>query len=321
MTTDQTPNVRHNGRYDGHQAPEHLDDRMTTPHDVGPLGKATHTAGTPDAPAAPGVEGAEEPARPRPQLVDEGGRLTRQALLRLSAMGAALVVLGALVGVLTVLILPRTYAARAEVLYPISSAQQEPTGFLREDRNLTTQVMVMQNRSLLAPIAVANGMSVDDLAEAVTATVAEGSEILQLEVRDHSRERGLALSQQIVSSYLAVARDDDRDQVRSYLLGQLGEVRTQLDLARDPRQRLEVRLAAQSLADREQSLMQQLDQLTLMQLSVPRPSVVVPSYSAPAPVSPGFAGSAATGALVGAVTAMIAAGVLRWLWVRRAARP
>jgi uncharacterized protein involved in exopolysaccharide biosynthesis len=207
------------------------------------------------------------------------------------------------------------------VLYPISSAQQEPTGFLREDRNLTTQIMVMQSRSLLAPIAVANGMTVDDLTEHVTATVAEGSEILQLEVRDHSRERGVVLADQIVRAYLAMARDDDRDQVRSYLVGQLGEVRAQLDVARDPRQSLEVRLGAQSLADREQSLEQQLDQLTLMQLSVPRPSVVVPPYSAPDPVSPGLTTSAATGALAGAVAAAVAAGVLRWLWTRRVPRP
>ena len=122
------------------------------------------------------------------------------AALSLLALAATIIVLTAGVALAGALIWPKTYAARAEVLYPIT--QEQPTGFLREDRSMTTQLVLMRGRLLLDPIATQQGRELSDLQQNLTVTVLDSSEIIQLEVRDRSAERALQTAQAVLTGYL-----------------------------------------------------------------------------------------------------------------------
>ena len=121
------------------------------------------------------------------------------------------------------------YGARSEILYTLR--EDQPTGFLREDRNLTTQVVLIDSRPVLEPVAVANGLTVNQLADKVTASVAEGSEIIEIEVRDADRREGLRLVNAVTRQYLAVA-NGTADENRTYLEDQLESIEAQLSVAR-----------------------------------------------------------------------------------------
>src|SRR6185312_10105182 len=223
------------------------------------------------------------PAEPRPPSVDQGRRLPRPGqAVRLSLLALAIVVSGAVAGFVASLQFPVQYAARAELVYLIG--QEAPTGFLREDRNLTTQVLLLRSRSVLAPVA--------------------GSEVIRLEVRDESREAGQAILTRIIDRYTTVSRDVAPAETRAYLQAQLDEVRRRLAQPRlDGSER-------GALTERETTLLAQVDSLNLAGAQV---KVVVAPYSAPDPVSPQPLLAAAAGALVG----LLVAGTLVLVQARR----
>ena len=180
-----------------------------------------------------------------------------------------IVLLGAAAGFVASLQFPVQYAARAELVYLIG--QEEPTGFLREDRNLTTQVILLRSRSVLEPVAATEGLTVKGLDEFQVELV-EGSEVIRLEVRDESREAGQAILTQIIDRYTTVSRDIAPAETRAYLQTQLEEVRRRLA---EPSLEGSERGA---LTERETTLLAQVDSLNLAGAQV---KVVVAPYSAP----------------------------------------
>jgi len=195
--------------------------------------------------------------------------------------------------------LPKKYAARAEIHYTLSQAQ--PNELLREDRTLATQLVLLHTRGVLGPVASANRMSPEALADAVSAEVVEGSEVIQVDVIDRTRERAQVLLAGVIDRYLSVANADWQDPVPAYLQRQLSDVRKQLG---------EPDLSAQEaagLAQREQVLRGLLDQL---QASTPSDSrsgpparVLTPPYQVAGQVGPTTFFGAATGATAAAVVA------------------
>jgi hypothetical protein len=135
-------------------------------------------------------------APPRPH---RGG-----ALLSLLGLAATIIILGAGVALAGALMWPKTHAARAEVLFPIT--REQPTGFLREDRSMTTQLVLIRGRAVLGPIAEQQHRTVEDLREHVTAQVLETSEIIQLEVTDRSPDQALHTTQAVLDSYLKLSQ-------------------------------------------------------------------------------------------------------------------
>ena len=152
-------------------------------------------------------------------------RLSTDEILRLCLLAGLIVVVGAAIGFVSSWLIQAQYGARSEILYTLR--EDQPTGFLREDRNLTTQVVLIDSRPVLEPVAVANGLTVDQLADKVTASVAEGSEIIEIEVRDADRREGLRLVNAVTRQYLAVA-NGTADENRSYLEDQLESIEAQL---------------------------------------------------------------------------------------------
>lgn len=141
---------------------------------------------------------------------------------RLALLTALLLLLGATAGLLTAVILPSQYAARAELLYPLT--EEQPTGFLREDRNLTTQLVLFESRTVLAPVADRFDVSIEDLSEALEAEVVEGSEVIQVQLTDTDSARAERMLDAVVTEYLENSTGTDQERLREYLDGQLREL-------------------------------------------------------------------------------------------------
>ena len=128
-------------------------------------------------------------------------KVALSANVRLAVLAVMIVVVGAGAGYIGSLLLPKQYAARAEIQYNLS--QSVPNELLREDRTLTTQLVLLRSRDVLGPVAAENGMRPEDLAKDVSAKVVNNSEIIEVEVRDRTREQAKAL---LTGSLTAISR-------------------------------------------------------------------------------------------------------------------
>ena len=174
-------------------------------YSVNPASAAESSGNGPGAVQAP-VE-TQIAARNRPPVPGGNGRL--------AVLFIMIVVIGAAAGGITSLVLPKQYAARAEIQYNLSQAV--PNELLREDRRLTTQLVLLRSRVVLAPVASSNGMTPEDLAKDVSADVVEGSEIIEVQLRDRTRERAQMLLTAVIARYLTEANKGWEDPVRAYL--------------------------------------------------------------------------------------------------------
>jgi capsular polysaccharide biosynthesis protein len=233
-------------------------------------------------------------------------RLTGREWVRLSAFAMVLVVLGAVAGFVTSLVIPKQYAAHAQVLYAI--AQEQPTGFLREDRNITTQIVLLNSRSVLDPVAKQAHISVLELAKRVQAEVVTGSEVITITLTDHQGARAQHMLDLLVQQYLKISNDDPRAELRDYLNSQLTDVLSRIS---------EVRVAAATrggelaaLVEREQWLRTQLDEMKFSDIAGPGASVLVNPYVEVKPVSPKPLIDTAAGAFAGLIIAVFAVAFL-----------
>lgn len=232
-------------------------------------------------------------------------RLSGDEILRLCLLACLIVAIGGAIGFTSSWLIQEQYGARSEILYALR--EDQPTGFLREDRNLTTQVVLIDSRPVLGPVALANGLTVDQLADKVTASVAEGSEVIEIEVRDPDRQAGLRLVDAVTQRYLAVANGVG-DENQRYIESQLETIEKLLSppgLA--PGQRA-------ALLARRSELLNRLDTLAL---SGPQARQLGASYTTSGPVTPRRALAAAAGALAALLIAAALVSVLALRWRRR----
>jgi hypothetical protein len=170
----------------------------------------------PDDDATEQLPVTASPARPRRRLADLQGWL-RWTLL----MATMLVV--ALASTATALIVENrkepVHAARAEVLYDLDADRS--FGFLREDRRLTTQLVLITGRTVLEPVAAEHELDWHDLAENTEAELLESSEIIQIEVEDSDRDRAVALADDIATEYLTHTIDEEALEAESLLRNEL----------------------------------------------------------------------------------------------------
>jgi uncharacterized protein involved in exopolysaccharide biosynthesis len=231
-------------------------------------------------------------------------RLTPAQSSRLGLIAGVIVVLGAAAGLAISLLLPTQYAARTEIEYNVSV--ENASNFLRTDRNLDTQVVLLTSRAVLGPVADANGISPADLADRVTATPLDvnsvNSEIIQVDVLDPDREAGIKLADGIAKQYLAV---EQANSPQAYVQSELNQAQRQLATASG------AQLA--TLTARIATLQGQLDTLNI---AGNRAHIVVPAYSVAAPAYPRPLLAAATGALCGLVVAGLVAIGLSRRWTR-----
>ncbi len=279
--------------------------------------------------AVPQFPAAPQPPAPAPAPVRRY-RLAGDQIKRLVVLAVTIVLLGTGGGLLGALIWPPTYAARAEILYPIS--QDEPTGFLREDRNLTTQLVLLQGRAVLGPVAQAQGRVVeDDLEDDVTVEVLETSEVIQVEARHSSPEEAMTTLQAIVDRYFELERAAAPSGAREYLDRELADLRADMADARGRVLQLQGEVDAglaasadlasandelQTLISREGDIQSQLDDLNMANASGPNARLLTTAYPVPDPVSPQPLLAGGAGTLLGLVVAAGAVAVTARRWIR-----
>lgn len=249
--------------------------------------------------------------------------------VRLGLIALVIVFSGAAAGLVGGYIMPDTHAARAEIMYPIT--EEQPTGFLREDRNLTTQLVLLESRAVLGPAAAAEGEDLADLEQNVEVSPLDSSEIIRIEVHDNSPERALSLVESIVAIYLDRTQDNPESNALEFLQSELADVQTRISDTEEEVADLRAQQEQSGVADpqldnlsdelsslvaREQDLQSQVDEIQTIELSGPLPEPTTQPYVLPSPVSPGADLLAAAGALTGVV---IAAGVVA-LAIRRQSR-
>ena len=244
---------------------------------------------------------------------------------RLVMLTLTIILLGAAAGLAGALVLPKTYGARAEILYSASQPQQggDP---LQQDRQLSTQLVLLKSRAVLGPVAQKQGRRYEDLDKDVSVSILENSNVIQVEARASTEPVALQTLQAVTTGYLALSGQPSG--VARNLSAQLAEARqntaqlqaripplvsavlagtatqTSLDDAR-------AQLAASQA--REKALQARIDEITLTGQSGPPAQLLTPPYSLPDPVSPRPPIAAGIGALVGAIVAgtMLAVGVRR----------
>ncbi|GLZ48230.1 hypothetical protein Acsp06_44150 [Actinomycetospora sp. NBRC 106375] len=266
----------------------------------GPAGTGAGSGGT------DGV-GSRDGASARRATDAPDGVLHGSDVRRLGVIGLVIVVLGALVGFGASFLWPAQYVGRATVLYVIS--QDQPTGFLREDRNLTTQQLLMSSNAVTAPVAGQFGLSAEDLQRKMTVTLADGSELLTVDVRDPSQDLAVRIAAAVSTQYLQVsaASQPVADQAR-FLQDQLNVVAGQINALQTANTPASLaQLPAVSL--RQSQLAQQLDQVNLVQIAQPTARLVVPAFPV-GQVSPRPWFGAATGAVAGLIVAIVTVAVL-----------
>jgi hypothetical protein len=123
---------------------------------------------------------------------------------RLAMLALTIILLGTAAGLAGALVLPKTYGARAEILYAVGDAQQggDP---LKQDRQLSTQLVLLKSRAVLGPIAQKQARQFEDLDKDVNVSILENSNVMQVEAHASTEPAALQTLQAVVTGYLAVA--------------------------------------------------------------------------------------------------------------------
>jgi uncharacterized protein involved in exopolysaccharide biosynthesis len=228
---------------------------------------------------------------------------SRRAIVLYAIWAILIVLIGAEAGYLVSSLADDVYGARTEIEYQLD--QNLSSGFLREDRALTTQLVKIKSREVLAPVAQANNLSVDDLRDKVKAAVVDSSEVLGVEVDDKSRDRAQRLVGAIATEYLKVARPDiaaaEQTEVEKQLAdvgAQEADLNTQLANAEEPQlTRIQNRLRA--LDDQRTDLQSQLNEIRRERINQPVVRQLTKPYLLKDPVSPKPLKTAIAGGLAG----------------------
>lgn len=209
------------------------------------------------------------------------------------------------------------YAARAELNYSLDGDRS--AGFLREDRRLTTQLVMISGRTVLGPVAEEAGLNWEDLADDVSAEVVGESEVIRIEVQSADPQAAKILTEAIITQYLSVSRIDDYDETRQVLEADLATAQRQLA-------DLEAALAGSKLDKTGQptvdalrllaehdvafatvnDLETKLAELDLDELNAQPATVLTEPYLLDEPVAPRPLVAAAAGGLLGLLAAMTA---------------
>ena len=248
--------------------------------------------------------------------------------MRLVLLALTIIVLGAVGGLAGALVLPKTYGARAEIFYPIS--QDRGGDPLRQDRELSTQLVFLKSRAVLGPVAQKQGRQFEDLDKDVSVKVLENSEVIQVEAHGSTELAAMQTLQAMMDGYLALAGQPS---------GVARNLETQLADARQNTAQLQTRVQELTTAvlagtatqvtldearaqlaaslDREKVIQARIDEVTLTGQVGPDAQLLTPPYSLPDPVNPQPLIAAGTGALVG----LLVAGGMAAVGAGRRAKP
>lgn len=236
-----------------------------------------------------------------PFELDIQQRLTAAQRVRLTVVGVLIVVAGVLVALVMTLFSTTLYTARTEIYFHLRV--ENATYFMRTDANLADQTELLTDHSVLGPVAAANGMTVDDLAKEVSATIVDNSELIRLDVLNPDRNTGVVLARAIAKQYLTV-------------LGSLSPtvgIQKQIDAARAS---LSTATPAAAAATRARIGLLQ-GQIDIANTARNTAQIAEPAYSVSSPASPNRSLAVRVGAVVGAILAALVCTILFRRWTAR----
>ncbi|MDQ3824513.1 MAG: hypothetical protein M3319_10535 [Actinomycetota bacterium] len=248
---------------------------------------------------------------------------------RLALLALTIILLGTAAGLAAALVLPKTYGARAEVLYAVSQEQQggDP---LKQGRDLSTQLVYLKSRAVLGPVATKEGRQFKDLDKAVSVQVLENSNVIEVEADGPTKLAALQTLQSVMDGYMTLIGQPTG--VSRNLDTQLADAKANTAQIQTRVQQLTTAVAAGTATqaalndartqltgslDREKAIQARIDELNLTGQNGPDAQLLTPPYSLPDPVFPQPLIAAGTGALVG----VIVAGAVVAMSVRRRTRP
>lgn len=258
---------------------------------------------------------------------DRGGGLfsTRLVLLVLT-----IILLGTAAGLVGALVLPKTYGARAEVLYSTGGDQQGGGDPLKQDRELSTQLVYLQSRAVLGPVAQKEGRDFKDLTKDVSVSVLDNSNVIQVEAHGATKLAAMQTLQAIMDGYMTLVGQPTG--VSRNLTTQLADAHANTTALQTQVQQLTTAVGAGTATqaalndartqltasqDLEKAIQGRIDQLKLTGQDGPAAQLLTPPYSMPDAVFPQPLIAAGTGALVG----LIVAGGVVAMAARRRTRP
>lgn len=227
--------------------------------------------------------------------------LTRGVLLRLGAIAAAIVVACGVLAFGVSEMLPKTYGARTEIVYPINV--QNPSGdALRTDRILSTQLVAIKSRTVLTPVAIRYHTTADALSKKIVATVLQDSEVIRIEADDGSQAHALELVTAVAAEYIkttsantsnAAAERQLSAQIAT-LNGNIAQLNLELNDATNPRDQVQIQTRLNSANTLLNNANSQLNQLEVSDATTPKLTRLTEPYEAgkvaPKPVRAGIAG-------------------------------
>ena len=247
---------------------------------------------------------------------------------RLVLLALTIILLGTAAGLAGALVLPKTYGARAEILYSIG--RDEGGDPLKQDRQLSTQLVYLKSRAVLGPVAQKQGRQFKDLDKDVSVQVVDNSNVIQVEAHGATKLAALQTLQSVMDGYLTLIGQPTG--VSRNLDTQLADAKANTAAAETRIQQLtpavtagtatqvalnEARAQLVASQDREKAVQARIDELNLTGQTGPDAQLLTPPYSLPDAVFPQPLIAAGTGALVG----LIVAGVVVAVNVRRRSRP
>ena len=254
----------------------------------------------------------------------DGGPLTTRLVL----LALTIILLGTAAGLAGALVLPKTYGARAEILYSIGREQGGDP--LKQDRQMSTQLVYLKSRAVLGPVAQKQGRQFKDLDKDVSVQVVDNSNVIQVEAHGATKLAALQTLQSVMDGYLTLIGQPTG--VSRNLDTQLADAKANTAAAETRIQQLtpavtagtatqaalnEARAQLVASQDREKAVQARIDELNLTGQTGPDAQLLTPPYSLPDAVFPQPLIAAGTGALVG----LIVAGVVVAVNVRRRSRP
>jgi uncharacterized protein involved in exopolysaccharide biosynthesis len=287
---------------------------------LGPEEKLPRSLGTDEVPQQRSADRLDSFPEER-----DGSWLTARLMLLVSTI----ILLGVAAGLLGALVLPKTYGARAEVLYTIGQDQQggDP---LRQSRQLSNQLVFLKSRNVLGPVAQKQGRRFEDLDKDISVSVLENSEVIQVEADGSTKLAAMQTLQAVMDGYLALIRQPSGAALN--LDTQLADARANTAQIQKQVQQLTTAVSAgtatqTSLSEartqltasltREKAIQAKIDELNLSGQAGPDARLLTPPYSLPDPVFPQPLIAAGTGLLVG----VIVAGAVMAMSARRWTRP
>ncbi|HEX4099115.1 MAG: hypothetical protein WBR33_22135 [Pseudonocardiaceae bacterium] len=239
-------------------------------------------------------------------------------MTRLVITALTIILLGVAAGLAAALVLPKTYGARSEIVYSVSQDPQSDP--MKQDRELSTQLVYLTSRAVLGPVAQKQGRQFDDLAKDVSVQILNNSEVIEVETHGATRQAALQTLQAIETEYMVLSsrptgasRNLDTQltdahtnttqlqaRVQQLVPAVLAGTATQASLD-DARAQLTASL------DLEKALQARIDALNLTGQQGPDAQILTPPYPMPDVVFPQPLIAAGTGALIGMI---VAAGVV-----------